>query len=40
MKKKEYISPELKDFGKLADVTKTTGSGGVDDGGGATAYTS
>lgn len=40
--KKNYQAPVLKTFGKLGDVTKTNNFslGSIDDGGGATMYTS
>ncbi|WP_167019327.1 hypothetical protein [Chitinophaga sp. Cy-1792] len=38
--KKVYQSPELKDLGKIGEVTNTAGSGAVSDGGSSPGYTS
>ena len=40
--KKKYQTPVLKAFGKVGDITRTNNfsMGSIDDGGGATMYTS
>lgn len=39
-KKKVYQSPELKNLGKIGEVTNTIGSGSYDDGGAGPMYSS
>lgn len=38
--RKQYKSPELNDFGKVGEVTRTTGDSGPEDGVGTGQYTS